>query len=91
MNDRDKDVVLELMGTWYKEGKYLEVIKTCKRLLKKDPTNPVIRLFLNKAIDSQRFIDAYSAIRALFVRKDYLEDFELDEEEDESKQNNNKP
>lgn len=79
MNDRDKDVVLELLGTWYKEGKYLEVIKTCKRLLKKDPSNPVVRLFLNKAIDSQRFIDAYSAIRTLFVRKDYLEDFELDD------------
>ncbi len=91
MNDRDKDVVLELLGTWYKEGKYLEVINTCKRLLKKDPSNPVIRLFLNKAIDSQRFIDAYSAIRALFVRKDYLEDFELGEKDDETEQNNNKP
>lgn len=93
MKDRDKDVVLELLGTWYKEGKYLEVIKTCKRLLKKDPNNPVIRLFLNKAIDSQRFIDAYSAIRALFVRKNYLEDFELDENElnENVKKNNNKP
>ncbi len=92
MNERDKDVVLEVLGTWYKEGKYLEVIQTCKRLLKKDPTNPVIRLFLNKAIDSQRFIDAYSAVRALFVRKDYLEDFDLEDnnQEEDLKKDTNK-
>ncbi len=89
MQDRDKDVVLELLGTWYREGKYIEVIKTCKRLLKRDPTNPVVRLFLSKAVDSQRFVDAYSAIRRLFVRKNYLEDFDIDEwvsEEEEKKE-----
>lgn len=89
MKDRDKDVVLELLGTWYEEGKYIEVIRICKRLLKRDPTNPVVRLFLSKAVDNQRFIDAYSAIRKLFVHKNYLEDFELDEwvsEEEEKKE-----
>jgi hypothetical protein len=73
MRDKDKDVVLELLGMWFKEGKYLQVIQTSKRLLKKDPDNPVVRLFLDKAIDNQRFIDAYSAIRNLFVPKNYYE------------------
>ena len=73
MKDRDKDVVLEVIGTWYNEGKYIQVIKTCNRMLKKDPNNPIIQLFLNKAIDNQRFIDAYTAIRQLFIPKNYYE------------------
>jgi protease PrsW len=87
MKDKDKDVVLELLGGWYKEGKYLQVIDVSKRLLQKDPGNPVIRLFLNKAVDSQRFIDAYEAIRNLFVRKNYLDG--LDDEIAEQSQKNN--
>lgn len=73
MKDRDKDVVLELLGLWFKEGKYMQVIETSKRLLIKDPDNPVVRLFLDKAIDNQRFIDAYTAIRNLFYPKNYYE------------------
>lgn len=89
MRDRDKDVVLELLGMWYKEGKYMQVIDTSKRLLQKDPNNPLIRLFLNKAVDNQKFIDAYSAIRNLFFPKNYLEG--LDEEEfDEEEKNDSK-
>lgn len=76
MKDRDKDVVLELLGLWYTQGKYLNVIETSIRLLEKDPTNPLVRLFLNKALDNQRFIDAYTAIRNLFFPKDYLKYYE---------------
>jgi len=94
MKDIDKDVVLELLGNWYKEGKYLQVIEVSKRLLKKDPGNPVIRLFLNKSIDRQRFMDAYEALRTLFVSKNYLEGLEEEEEDKgedkEKKHKNNK-
>jgi hypothetical protein len=83
MRDRDKDVVLELLGMWFKEGKYLQVIQTCKRLLKKDPDNPVVRLFLDKAIDNQRFIDAYTAIRNLFYPKNYYEGLNDESEKEE--------
>lgn len=87
MRDRDKDVVLELLGQWYKEGKYLQVIEVSKKLLKKDIGNPVIRLFLNKAVDNQRFMDAYEALRKLFVRKNYFEGID-DENDDIDKQKN---
>jgi hypothetical protein len=90
MRDRDKDVVLELLGMWYKEGKYLQVIETSKRLLKKDPHNPLIRLFLNKAVDNQKFIDAYTAIRNLFFPKNYLEGLDDEEFEEERKQEEEK-
>lgn len=90
MRDRDKDVVLELLGMWYKEGKYLQVIETSKRLLKKDPTNPLIRLFLNKAVDNQKFIDAYTAIRNLFFPKNYLEGLDEEELEDDDIEENQK-
>jgi len=89
MKDKDKDVVLELLGMWYKEGKYMQVIDTSKRLLKKDPNNPLIRLFLNKAVDNQRFIDAYTAIRNLFFPKNYLEDLNEDELEEEMEDEKN--
>jgi hypothetical protein len=90
MRDKDKDVVLELLGQWYKEGKFLQVIDVSKRLLKKDRGNPVIRLFLNKSIDNQRFLDAYEALRNLFVRKNYLEGLDEEIEKPSEKQENNK-
>lgn len=89
MRDKDKDVVLELLGTWFKDGKYMNVIQTCIRLLKKDPNNPVVRLFLDKAIDNQRFIDAYTAIRNLFYPKNYYEGLNDDTDNGQQKDLNN--
>lgn len=82
MLPRDQDVVLELLGMWYNEGKYDEVVGICKRLLEKDPNNPLVKLFLNKAKDNKRFIDAYTAIKTLFTdsqeeeKKDITEEIE---------------
>jgi len=44
---------------------------------------------LNKAVDNQKFIDAYTAIRNLFFPKNYLEG--LNEEDFEEKKEEEKP
>lgn len=41
----DEEVILELIGMWYKEGRYAEVEAICQRLLKRDPDNNVVKLF----------------------------------------------
>lgn len=48
---KDEEVILELIGMWYKEGKYLEVQEICERLLKRDPDNNVVKLFKAHATD----------------------------------------
>ncbi len=48
---RDEEVVLELLGMWFKQKSYVDVIHTCERLLERDPDNNVIKLFKAKAMD----------------------------------------
>jgi RsiW-degrading membrane proteinase PrsW (M82 family) len=48
MAQKDKEVVLELIGMWYNEKKYTEVEGICDRLLKRDPDNNVVKLFKAK-------------------------------------------
>lgn len=48
MAPKDEEVVLELIGMWYKEGRYEEVEGICQRLLKRDPDNNVVKLFRAK-------------------------------------------
>jgi len=52
MKSKDEDVVLELIGEWYKKEKYTEVIGICERLLKRDPDNNVVKIFMNKSKDA---------------------------------------
>lgn len=51
MAAKDEEVVLELIGMWYKEGRYEEVEQICQRLLKRDPDNNVVKLFQSHAKD----------------------------------------
>lgn len=48
---KDEEVILELIGMWYKEGRYKEVQEICERLLKRDPDNNVVKLFKAHATD----------------------------------------
>lgn len=48
---KDEEVILELIGMWYKEGRYQEVQAICERLLKRDPDNNVVKLFKAHATD----------------------------------------
>jgi RsiW-degrading membrane proteinase PrsW (M82 family) len=51
MAKRDQEVVMELLGMWFKEERYVDVIHICERLLERDPDNKIIRLFKAKAHD----------------------------------------
>ena len=51
MAKKDEDVVVELMGMWFEEEKYVDVLHMCQRLLERDPDNRVIKLFKAKALE----------------------------------------
>jgi RsiW-degrading membrane proteinase PrsW (M82 family) len=48
---KDEDVVLELLGMWFEQKKYVDVMHICERLLERDPDNNVVKLFKAKAMD----------------------------------------
>ena len=51
MAKKDEDVVMELLGMWLNDKRYVDVIHVCQRLLERDPGNPVIKIFKEKALD----------------------------------------
>ncbi|MBI2639229.1 PrsW family intramembrane metalloprotease [Candidatus Peregrinibacteria bacterium] len=66
MASRDQDVVMELLGMWTREGKYMEVIQICDRLLARDPDNNVVKLFRAKAGDNQELKHFYTTLKDVF-------------------------
>jgi len=62
MASKNEEVVIELMGMWFKEKKYVDVIHICQRLLQRDPGNRVVELFKAKAIDQLEKNDSYGQI-----------------------------
>ncbi len=51
MGKKDEDVVLELIGMWFEQKKFVDVMHICERLLERDPDNNVVKLFKAKAMD----------------------------------------
>jgi len=70
MANTDEDVVLELVGMWFNDGKYQDVIEICERLLMRDPDNKVVKLFKAKALDRSKVGKAMNSIKSLFSEKD---------------------
>jgi len=58
----DEDVVVELLGMWFKDGRYVDVMHICERLLERDPDNNVVKLFKAKAMDKMDDKDTYKAV-----------------------------
>jgi hypothetical protein len=59
---KDEDTVLELIGMWFKDKRYVDVLHICERLLQRDPDNNVVKLFRAKAIDSMEKDNVYKKI-----------------------------
>lgn len=60
INKRDEEVVLELLGMWFDQKKFVDVLHICERLLERDPDNHVVRLFHAKAQDKIDKEDPYN-------------------------------
>ncbi|MBT3704852.1 PrsW family intramembrane metalloprotease [Candidatus Peregrinibacteria bacterium] len=65
---KDEDVVLELLGLWFKDRRYVDVIHICERLLERDPDNNVVKLFKAKAMDHVDDKNAYKKILKSVLR-----------------------
>ena len=59
---KDEAVVMELLGLWFQEKRYVDVIHICERLLERDPDNNVVKLFKANAIDKMDDKDTYKTI-----------------------------
>lgn len=62
MAKSDEDVVIELVGMWFKDKRYVDVIHICERLAERDPDNKVVQLFKAKALDKIDEKSAYGKI-----------------------------
>lgn len=62
IGQKDEDVVLELLGMWFNEKKFVDVIHICERLLTRDPSNNVVKLFKAKALDKLEDGNTYKKI-----------------------------
>lgn len=70
---KDEDIVLELLGMWFNDKRYVDVIHICERLLERDPDNQVIKLFKTKAMDRMDLKDTYRHILGSVIKS--KEDF----------------
>lgn len=62
MAQSDEEVVIELIGMWFKESRYVDVLHICERLLKRDPDNKIVQLFKAQAIDKMDKNNVYAKI-----------------------------
>lgn len=65
---KDEDVVIELLGMWFKEKRYVDVIHICERLLERDPDNRVIQLFKANAMDKIDKNNTYKKILGTIIK-----------------------
>lgn len=70
MKRKDEEVVLELLGMWYREKKFQDVVEICDRLLQKDPSNAVVKLFKAHALEQKKFGNLKKAITELFTKEE---------------------
>lgn len=68
MAKNDEDVVIELLGMWFKDKRYVDVIHICERLLQRDPDNEVVKLFKAKAMDKMEDNDTYKKILGTVIK-----------------------
>jgi RsiW-degrading membrane proteinase PrsW (M82 family) len=64
----NEDVVIELLGLWFQEKKYVDVMHICERLLERDPDNNVVKLFKAQAMDKMDDKDTYKTILGTVLR-----------------------
>jgi len=71
---KDEDVVVELLGMWFNDKRYVDVIHICERLLERDPDNNVIKLFKAQASDKIDDTNVYKKIlNSIFKGKEDLD------------------
>lgn len=67
---KDKEVIIELLGMWFKDQKYVDVIHICERLLERDPDNNIVKLFKAKAMDQMDENHTYKKILGKILKTD---------------------
>lgn len=66
MTDKDKEAVIELLSMWINEERYDDVMDAAKRMLSRDPNNPVVRDLMKKAKGKTKLKRLYESLADLF-------------------------
>jgi len=73
MGKKDEEVILELLSMWFKDGRYVDVMHICERLLERDPDNNVVKIFKARALDKIDNSSVYKKIlQTIFKSKEQL-------------------
>lgn len=73
---KDKEVVIELLGMWFKEKRFVDVLHICERLLERDPDNRVVKLFQARALDEIEGNTAYKKIlNSMFKNRKDMDEY----------------
>ena len=74
---KDEDVIVELIGMWFNDKRYVDVIHICERLLERDPDNKIVALFKAKAMDQMDENNRYKKILSTVIKtKDELSEYD---------------
>lgn len=66
LNIEDEKVVLEVMGKYYKAGKYQQVLDVANRLLARNPQSSGAQVLLQKAMDRDKLKRVFDSLTMLF-------------------------
>ncbi len=66
---KDEQAIIELLGVWYRQERYLDVITISERLLQKDPDNITVKLLRASAMDKLKPINPFVQLyRSIFPK-----------------------
>lgn len=78
MAKTDEEVVIELVGMWFNDKRYVDVLHICERLLERDPDNKIIQMFKAQALDKMDKNNVYGKIlEKMFPAKGKKDEFTL--------------
>ncbi len=78
MAKTDEEVVIELVGMWFNDKRYVDVLHICERLLERDPDNKIIQMFKAQALDKMDKNNVYGKIlEKMFPEKKKKEEYTL--------------
>lgn len=92
MEKSDEEVVIELLGMWLNDKRYVDVVQICERLIEKDPDNKIIQLFKAQALDKVDSNSTYGKIlKNIFPKKNKKTVTEMIEEKTAKKEKVQEP
>lgn len=66
LDPRNEEVVAEVLGMWFKEGDYKNVISVARKLLARNPNSEGAEIILKKALNKEKLEKVFNSLKLLF-------------------------